>query len=221
MDAPFDERVAAVRALAARDVADLCPDQTGSESIGCGFPVDEADAELALAEVCLRVRRANGNYEICDVTFDRSVGRFLLPTWAIQQLLIDVAVRLDDMRSSDAGGPRVIADSVRRDGSRIQFQVTQALFEPSLQDNIVVGSLTGGGWVDEPYIAHYSDDTLTVVIELQAPRNSLVWRVLLRGTGPGPIVSDTFIPFAGLDCDPPCMMEGRDAALTSATSSAT
>lgn len=220
VDAPFDDRVAAVNALAAGDVVDLCPDPGGDESGGCCFPDEEADGELALAEVCLKVRRANGKYEICDVAFDRSVGRFLLPTWAIQQLLIDLAVRLDDMRLPDAGGPRVVADSVVRAGSRIEFRVTRPLFEPSLRDNVVVSSLTGSGWVDEPYLAQYSDGTLTVVIELQQPRNSLVWRAFLRGTGPSPIVSDTFIPLAGLDCDPPCMMEGRDAVLTSAASSA-
>lgn len=211
------------RRLAALDEIDLRPAREPGDCYPTLFPVPEDDAAVVLACVEIDVRDRDGCLEIGEVRVDRLVRRALLPTASIQELVCGLAPGLiGDEGTADAGGPRVIGDRVElsADGLRLVLPVTADLSEGSVARSVGLTSLTAdkaGGWVVEDiYDTRYDAAEQAIVVQLaDRPVNSLI-RVVVRGTGPRPVMgASPAVPLAGLVGGPPgTRHDGHDAVWT-------
>jgi hypothetical protein len=211
------------RQMAAYDVADLEPATEKGETSPTLFPVLDTDSAVVLADVDIDVRERDGHIEIEEVRPDCTCRTALLPTATIQELACGLAPAtagdLAERHDRDAGGPRVIPDSLEwRDGGRLlAFTVTAPLAPGSLtRRSVRITSLGHRGWVDEDiYTPRYDPENLRVEIPLaQHPVNDLV-RIIVRGTGSMPVFgTDPPVPLAGLYGGPPATVhDGHDAVL--------
>jgi hypothetical protein len=225
VDAPQADRVHELlyqfRRMAAKDVADIEPASEANESWPTLFPVLDADAAVVVACVEIDVRETDGCVEIIEVRADSSARTALIPTTTIQELTCGLAPGvIGDVAAADAGGPRVVGDSVAwsEDALVLDFEVTAALVPGSVTRRAVhLTSLAERGWVEEDlYAVEYDPDNLRVVVNLaDRPVNELV-RLIVRGTGGTPIFGeDPAVPLAGLVGGPPgTVNDGHDAVLT-------
>jgi hypothetical protein len=192
--------LAAFRQLLAKDVAELRPRNWADEQT---FPVSEEYAGVPLARISLSRGSKDDHPTQIHWEADITVRRGLVATSTIQELTCGLAPGvLGGRAGQDAGGPRVVRDSVywEDDGSTIVFNVTTPLMPGSLSRNpVTVSSLGSGGWdredIDE---LSYDGDRMVRVRLYQPPSHQLV-RLIVRGTGPTPITGTTGIPLAGLD----------------------
>jgi hypothetical protein len=208
----------AFRRLAARDSADLKPAQTPGGERGW-FPVDPAQAAVPLAHLTIDVRDTDGHATVEKVTPHLGVRTALLPSDAVQELLCGSAVTVPS--DEDAGGPRVDPDAVVCDPGEglILVPVDRDVAEASARRQAVrVTSLSARGWIDEDvsdvrYVAE-SDVGRAIRVELaQWPRHHPV-RLIVRGTGPAPVVGADLVPLAGPVGGPPgSRHDGHDAVL--------
>jgi hypothetical protein len=208
------------RRMAALDEMDLRPPVRDGEPCLSLFPALEECAGVVLAAVEVDVKEEGGCTEITGVRIDPEVRRALLPTATIQELTCGVAPALLGVGlEGDAGGPRVIRDSVSLsdDGRTLSFNVTAPLIPGSVRRAIAITSLSSRGWVDEDIDAvRYDADDLAVVVNLaDRPINEIV-RLIVRGTGETPVFgSDPAVPLAGFVGGPPGTADdGIDAVLT-------
>jgi hypothetical protein len=208
------------RRLAAWDVMDLAP--ASAEGDPTLFPVLDADSGVLLARVEIDVRDRDGGTEIIEIRPpDPEVRTALLPTATIQELTCGSApALLGEQAGEDAGGPRVIPDSVHwsDDATRLDFEVTAPLVPGSVSRRAVqLTSLAERGWVEEDiYSVSYDDPELRVTVVLaDRPINEIV-RLYVRGTGRMPVFGrEPAVPLAGLAGGPPGNVnDGHDAALT-------
>jgi hypothetical protein len=221
----LDERAEALleafHRLAAWDVMDLTP---ASEQPGDGlslFPVLDADSAVVLACVEIDVRDRDGCIEIIEIRPDPEARTALLPTATIQELTCGAAPALLGAKAGeDAGGPRVIPDSVRwsEGATKLHFTVTAPLVPGSVSRRAVqLTSLAIRGWVEEDtYSVSYDDaERRVTVILADRPINEIV-RLIVRGTGRTPVFGrDPAVPLAGLVGGPPGdVNDGHDATLT-------
>jgi hypothetical protein len=190
------------RRMAALDEMDLRPPVRDGEPCRSLFPALDECAGVVLASVEIDVREDGGCTEIVEVRVDPLVRRALLPTATIQELTCGVAPALfGEGQNGDAGGPRVIRDSVALsgDGRTLAFNVTAPLVPGSVRRAIAITSLSARGWVDEDIDAiRYDADDLAVIISLaDRPINQVV-RLIVRGTGETPVYgADPVVPLAG------------------------
>jgi hypothetical protein len=211
------------RLMAALDVMDLRPPVREGEPCLSLFPALDECAGVVLAAVEIHVKEESGCTEIVDVCIDPLVRRSLLPTATIQELSCAVAPAIFGAApDSDAGGPRVIRDSLRvsDDGLTITFKVTQRLIRGSIKRGVAITSLSSRGWVDEEidtvgyeHLEHeHPEVTITLV---DRPINEIV-RLIVRGTGETPVFgSDPAVPLAGFVGGPPGGTDdGVDAVMT-------
>lgn len=208
------------RRMAALDVMDLRPPTRDGEACLSLFPALEECAGVVLAAVEIDVKEDGGCVEITDVRIHPEVRRTLLPTATIQELTCGVApALLGAGLQVDAGGPRVIRDSVSlsEDGQTLSFNVTAPLIPGSVRRAIAITSLSSRGWVDEDVdTIQYDPDDLAVIINLaDRPINDIV-RLIVRGTGETPVFgTDPAVPLAGFVGGPPGTADdGIDAVLT-------
>lgn len=209
----------AFRRLAAWDVMDLAPASEQGDGLSL-FPVLDADSAVVLARVEIDVRDRDGCNEII-IRPDPEVRTALLPTAIIQELTCGSAPALLGAKAGeDAGGPRLIPDSVhcREGGTRLDFEVTAALVPGSVSRRAVqLTSLAERGWVEEDiYSVSYDDPERRVTVILaDRPVNEIV-RLFVRGTGSMPVFGrDPAVPLAGLVGGPPgSVNDGHDAVLT-------
>ena len=126
---------------------------------------------------------------------------------------------LGEVGTGDAGGPRVIRESVAlsEDGRTLTINVTAPLVQGSIRRAIAITSLSSRGWVDEDIDRiRYDSKNLAVIVNLaDRPINEVV-RLIVCGTGPTPVFgSDPPVPLAGLVGGPPGSADdGVDAVLT-------
>jgi hypothetical protein len=208
------------RRMAALDEMDMRPPVRDGEPCLSLFPALEECAGVVLAAVEIDVKEEGGCTEIMGVRIDPLVRRTLLPTTTIQELTCGVAPALLGVGLQvDAGGPRVIRDSVSlsEDGRALSFNVTAPLIPGSVRRAIAITSLSSRGWVDEDIDSiQYGPDDLAVIISLaDRPINDIV-RLIVRGTGETPVFgSDPAVPLAGFVGGPPGSADdGIDAVLT-------
>lgn len=216
--------LAAFRRLAAKGVTDLEPATEDGDAYPWMFPVTEDEAGVALAEVCFTVHRGNRCVDIDDVKVDPTVRTALLPTSVIQELVCGPPpAALGEGSDPDAGGPRVIPGSLSWAASdTLIFRVTKALHPGSLIGNsILLTSLGEQGWVRED-ILNVTYENKTVRIVRQDRPAYLAIRLLVRGTGPTPVLGTDFVPLAGIVGGPPgTAQDGHDAVLTLSRRAAT
>jgi hypothetical protein len=207
--------LAAFRRLLAKDVTDLRPLEWPDEQ---HFPVSEERAIVPLARISLGRGSKDDHPARVHWEADITARRGLVATSTIQELTCGLAPGLLGGRAGqDAGGPRVVRDSVswEDDGSTLVFRVTTPLMPGSLSRNpVAVSSLGSGGWdredIDE---LSYDGDRLVRVRLYQPPSHHMV-RLIVRGTGPTPVTGTTGIPLAGLDDgEAGTKDEGHDAVL--------
>jgi len=207
------------RRLAALDVVDLTPAKEAGDPYPTLFPVTEDKAAVVLACVEVDVRDTNGCPEVVEVRSDPTCRTAVLPTATIQELTCGLAPGLIGISDRDAGGPRVIPESLEwtPDGRVLVFAVTAALNAGSLRRAVGITSLSERGWVDEDIDAvRYDPEVPAVRVHLaDRPINDVV-RLIVRGTGPTPVFgADPPVPLAGLVGGPPgTANDGHDAVLT-------
>jgi hypothetical protein len=210
------------RGLAAEDEMELAPHPVSGDPCPPLTPVSEEDASVLLAEVCIEVTVEGGCISVGEAEVDCGVRSTLLPTQVIQEALCGQAPSvLEQDGSADAGGPRLIRDSVEwtSDHHRVSFRVTKPLAPGSTEGAIRVGSLAndGRGWAtDDVERVSVSSDGLTVRVYLdRAPTYELV-RLIIRGTGRRALYgADPRVPFAGIEAGPPGSEDdGHDAVVT-------
>jgi hypothetical protein len=206
------------RLMAALDVMDLRPPVRDGEPCLSLFPALDECAGVVLAAVEIDVKEESGCTEIIDVRIDALVRRALLPTATIQELSCAVAPAIFGATpDSDAGGPRVIRDSLHMsdDGLTITFNVTRPLIRGSVKRGVAITSLSSRGWVDEEIdTVGYKNQEVTITL-VDRPINEIV-RLVVRGTGETPVFgSDPPVPLAGfVDGPPGGTDDGVDAAMT-------
>jgi hypothetical protein len=121
----------------------------------------------------------------------------------------------------DAGGPRVDPDSVQfeidKKSQRIMFQVNTNLISESVSKRAIRVTVfdESAGWrdVDIEQVS-FNRSKRRVLIRLgQEPEGQLI-RLMVRGTGPAPLMDSNLIPLAGALNDPPAgPHNGRDFIL--------
>jgi hypothetical protein len=145
---------------------------------------------------------------------DLSVRRTHLPTILVEELIAEaLAGHVGLMPTPDAGGPRVRRCFAA--GSRIHIDLTGNIIEGTLLDALEVRSIDRGAadpsWSDPIRIRpRYAEATATddarVTIRLPDQQGDIWNRVILRGTGPTPLLgrcNGHLIPLAGRVGDPP------------------
>jgi hypothetical protein len=222
-DAPPEERAEVLlrefRAMAAHDGMDRQPAQEEGDVAPTLFPATEDDAVVVLAAVTVTVRDADNYSEVVKVEPDPCVRQTLLPTAVIQELT-GGPVPGDEVPGGDAGGPRVVPDSLRWSPANrcLTVEVTGAVNEGSAQDAVSVTSLSADGWTTEEVnrVTYEPGSPSLLVIHLDdRPAYELV-RVVIRGTGDRPVYgTGPVVPLAGLVGGPPGgPHDGHDAVLT-------
>lgn len=219
-DARAEALLKAFRQLAAWDVMDLAPASEQGDGLGL-FRLLDADSAVVLACVEIDVRDRDGCLEIIEIRADPEARTALLPTTTVQELTCGSApVLLGAKAGEDAGGPRIIPDSVgwSEDATTLHFKVTAPLVTGSVSRRAVqLTSLADRGWVEEDtYSVSYDDSKREVTVILaDRPINEIV-RLIVRGTGRMPVFGrDPAAPLAGLVGGPPGdVNDGHDAALT-------
>jgi hypothetical protein len=211
--------LAAFRELAALDVAELEPAREEGDVCPTLFPATEDDAGVVLATVKLTTR----GDEVAEVEPSLHARPSLVATSTIQELVCGLApALLGTEGEQDAGGPRVVPQSLwwADDASRLTFKVTSPLIRStlSLRDPpaLLVTSLSDRGWVPEDLQrVGYDDKTKTVTVTFHDPPAYDLVRLVVRGTGPTPVVGTNHVPLAGLVGGPPGTADdGHDAVLT-------
>lgn len=213
--------LAAFRRAAAVDVTEIAPpgaDRDGRPATA--FPVAEEDAGIPLAVVDLGFRRSGDQWTTENIKVDAAARPVHVATGALQELLCGPVppVRAGD----DAGGPRVIASSARITSSRtVEFQLTAPLARASLRDAVSVMAFGRSGWSGKDLDnLHYhragpGQRHPRVVVLLGEDLDAPLARLVVRGTGPRPVLGLNLVPLAGLDTDraPGSASDGHDAAI--------
>jgi hypothetical protein len=212
--APADQPrayLAAARQLAARDAIDLAPQEAnGVRSL---YPEDPGCVRLATITDVVVKPTADGGFTLVTPppTPDVRVRPTLIATTTIQELLCGPVVAAMGGGSPpppppDAGGPRADPASVVMAAKRITFTTTSALAAASV--DVAAFSVTAfdadDGWaVVDLRAASYDDGTKTVTLDLRETLPLGLVRLIIKGTGPEPILGADNVPFAGAKGGPP------------------
>ena len=221
-EASPDKRRAALRdavgRLATRDATERKPATEPGHTEATENPVATAGAGVVLAELAIKVTRKNGSVTVKDVRVRERPGVAAVPTAVMFELLTDLIARhLRHDPSSAAAGPRLVevvwpgsdADTVRLtfDKPVLPRTALKAVAVTSLADD-------GQGWHREDVSDVDADKERTrLVVRLDDSQHGRRVRVLVRGTGPMPLLGGNAAPFAGwADGVPTGGDDGRDAA---------
>jgi hypothetical protein len=213
------ELLRAFRELAAKDATELAPIDLAEGGI---LPCDEDLAGIVLADLRLLVQRNRDGTELAGFEIDPFVRPVLVAQRSVQELLCGAAtwnVGADGVYG-DAGGPRLLPQSVRWPRpDQLELCLTGPVLRASLTARAVaVTSLAHHGWVHEDISdIRYEASANRVTIQLQDPPAHSDVRLVMRGTGPTPIVGEDapHIPLAGLVGGPAgSINDGHDAVLT-------
>lgn len=198
------EYLKAFRRYAARDEIDLHPAGKPGEPIALWPEPDTSALPLAVVDVWLR-QRPDGRWEVDpDSLGRRSVDVTVRPshvaTRTIQELLAGPIAPIAGVTGADAGGPRLIPETLARQERSITFSTNRPLDPPSVdEDAFSVTEYTDGGWATydlKPSVDAYDHHKVVVTFrEKPGPTGRL--RLIVRGTGPTPLLGENQIPFAG------------------------
>ncbi|SFO74860.1 hypothetical protein SAMN05660464_0937 [Geodermatophilus dictyosporus] len=211
-------RLADFRAVAAHVVAGLGPpgllpprpaDRTRL------FPEDDP-GEVVLADLpgMAVVRHGPGRWRLDAPVVDLSVRRSHVPTWVLSELLAELLDgTIDEQCPADAGGPRV--ERVRVDGATVTIELRGEVVAATVPTALEVRPFrVDTGWGDPvPLTPALTADRVTFDLPA-APTEDVTYRMVLRGTGPTPLVGlvdGRPVPLAGFVGDPPGTRgQGRD-----------
>jgi hypothetical protein len=115
--------------------------------------------------------------------------------------------------TSDAGGPRVLPESVQVNGKVVTFTTTAPLAEASVEPRAFsVTSFEDNGWqVLNVRTSKFDADTNTVRLSLHRKPEGVPVRLIAEGTGPHPLLGANLVPLAGAVGGPPgTEMNGHD-----------
>jgi hypothetical protein len=164
------------------------------------YPEDEP-GELLLADLPgLKLTRDTGGWRLEAPVIDLSVRRVLLPTWILQELLAELLAGSGARGpSADAGGPRVIR--VIRTGDEVTVELTrdvaQGTVAGALDLRLFDASATTPAWGPPievtPAVTGRRTGPQAVPARIrftlpETPTPDRTYRLVLRGTGPAPLV---------------------------------
>lgn len=205
----------AFRELAALDAIDLKPQQAAAGRSASLFP--EEPAEVVLADlVDLVVEPAAGETFTIAAPLpapDVKVRPSLVATATIQELLNGplfgaggAAPAPAAAPAADAGGPRIRPDDVTIEARKITFIASGPLAANSVdRDSIDVSSFEDAqGWSAIDFKVPKVDAAgTTVTVELkEATVVGHTIRLIVKGTGPYPVLGQNLIPLAGVSGGP-------------------
>lgn len=198
------------------------------------FPVDGRPTVLLASITGIRISRdaAESEWRLERATIDNTVRPSHVATATIQELLCgpawgaassSVGPRGVTPRPrtapvgadvTDANGPRVMPDSVRLRGTKLEFRTTKALSRQSVSAGAIAVQAFDRktGWTLRKLgKVEYDAPEHRVVIHLADKVSSDRVRLVVRGTGDAPILGSDFIPLAGGSGGPPgTMHDGTD-----------
>lgn len=192
------------------DTMDWQPDQPDPGEPLSLFPTAKG-SPLVLADIAdIRLEREGERYRAVAGAVDNHVRQVNLPTTTTQELLTGMHIPTPP---SDAGRPRIDPASVSVSGQTLSMTVDRSLNDSTV-DNVAftVSMLTSGGWADlEVDSVDYDDSSLSLEVTLLVAASERPLRLIVRGTGPTPILGSDNTPLAGALAGPPAgMSEGND-----------
>jgi hypothetical protein len=216
--------VDAFRAISAKAAAEFAPPGYGPGGEGTMlFPCDGPGC-LLLADLPSIVveQHADQTWTVTAEPIDLSVRRTSIPTMIAQELLFEALAGLAGSRPEpDAGGPRV--RRVLTSGGRVHIDLTGNVVEGTIRDALQVRSIdrsAGDPMWTEPvrvrprYAEATAEADARISFRLPDDDGDVWYRVLLRGTGPTPLLGlcdGDLVPLAGRVGDPSAgAADGRD-----------
>lgn len=224
--------LAALRKFSALDEMDIEPARVESGENYSLFPGRDPGA-IPLANLTdITLVQSGSGYKLDDETVnhkrvDNTIRPVHIPTSTQQELLCGPLFSSQTETTSsetgtvveikDAGGPRVIADSFTVDGEFIHFAIDDTpLMKASVDARAF--SITSfdrrDGWITaEIKSVNYVEADKKITVELRdAPGGNLL-RVIVKGTGPYPMMGRNRIPLAGIagDSQVGTEFDGNDA----------
>lgn len=228
---PPDGWLDAVRAVTSEVVAGtgppgLVPEPSERERV---HPVDEP-GEIMLADLPeIELTRAGNGWRLAVPRIDLAVRRSHVPTWLLQELLAEaLAGRAVRNPTPDAHGPRV--SRVHLTGDRVIVDLTRDVVAGTVGPALAVRAFDAAAaepvWgppldVDPqvtPRAAGTPPTPARITFTLpDAPTATLSYRMVLRGTGPAPLIAMVGrhpVPLAGRAGGPAAATEGCDVVET-------
>jgi len=200
------------RHFSALDEMDLGPAAADENGYGNVLFPEQDPAPVILADID-RIVLSSGSdgWQVAVNAIDNSVRPVHLPTSTIQELLCHTPCcgagegapqpLPPGETATDAGGPRVDVDSVAIEGEFITFNVVgQPLMKASVDVRAV--SVTSfdvrDGWIDEDIKkVTYDAAQEQLSVELRDDPGGRLVRLIVKGTGPFPLLGRNRIPLAG------------------------
>jgi len=169
---------------------------------------DIEPAQVLLADVLeLTLNTTENGWRASSGAIDNGVRPVHIPTSTIQELMCGPRLASADSGSGtgsvipDADGPRVDPESVVSDNEFIHFNITNGpLMRASVEARgiSVTAFDSRDGWItNEIKKVSYDKDNEQVTVELRDAPGATLLRLIVRGTGPFPILGRNRVPLAG------------------------
>jgi hypothetical protein len=205
--------VQALRKLAALDGIDLQPFKNADgESLSYPGSGDEPIVLADIANITITRSSETDPFQLTGGDVDVTVRPSLVATAAIQELLCGPEFRNVGAVGATIG-PRVVSAAVS--DTEIRFELDKDVEPQSIAaDSIAVNTFAGGGsWQDVSFMTTLTSDPPAITLQQlkpALPAGSLV-RLVVRGTGPKPVLGTNLAPLAGAAGGPdPLPHDGLD-----------
>ena len=198
---PADQRAQGwldqLRTILATEIEGMAPPGFTSGQAGSSllFPVDEpADVVLAQLTGITLTPAAGGTRTASVTTIDTSVRWSHVPTATIVELLAAIgAASQPGGMVTDAGGPRIDPSTAAWDGDSVVVSTSGTFLAGTLLAGTSVTSMdpaeSTSGWTQLSYTSSFDQENGRLAFALTPPPASGLWiRVLVRGTGPSPVM---------------------------------
>lgn len=216
------EYLLALRRFGALDEMELGPVVGEQGEFQSAFPAEDP-APVILADL-ENLIVGGGDFQSGSV--DNEVRDIHIATSTIQELLCgplysgNAAVEppVDDEAPGDADGPRIVPESVAvNDGTVVFTHTGTDLLKRSVVGNASVFVSTydiDTGWTEEQISdINYDNSQVEIVIDREDALATDLVRLLVKGTGPVPVIGTNRVPLAGVVGGPPgTMHQGHDFA---------
>jgi len=207
--APDDQTGAlltAFRRLAVRDTLTTAPPEVPDGDPPALFPaLDDEPLTIATLPRIRLVALPGGIFRLGSVQIEMDDRASLVPTSVIQELLCGLFPSADGGGGGppppapvDAGGPRVDPQSIDLDGTTLKLSVDHPLHKGTVDGSAFhVAGLSDTGWSPIGLTADVSIDARNVTLNLDRDPGPLLVRLIVRGTGPTPLIGADQVPLAG------------------------
>ncbi len=219
LTAPFETRTAIAvekfQKIAALDSIHESPAYDADDPEAYLFPED-AIAEVLLANINIQLKKEGDQWQLEKAEIDNLVRDTLLATASIQELIAGIGNTLYSSGSSIELGPRVKPESVKLNGTTLEFQVDKALNDNTVIPEVFTASqLVASGWQDISISSsQLTNQNKTVSVTLNDDPDGNVFRFVAIGTGSNPLMGENNLPLAGDIASSPNgvfgAMHGRD-----------